>query len=252
MADLAQLLCVSEMTIRRDLQLLSGRQLVRQVHGGANAILDAGEGIDFRIRASRQAASKRAIATAALQYVTPRATIALDTGTTTLELARQLPGDARLLVVTPSLPALTVLARTEGIDVVSVGGALQRHTQAFAGPMALSTINSLRVATFFMGTTSIRDGSMYVGSSFDAQTKAALLDVSDRVILLADSAKFSTTTLFPFASTERLDVVVTDADAPADAVEELRAQGIEVILTAPVVSEGGDVSETGEERVEES
>jgi DeoR/GlpR family transcriptional regulator of sugar metabolism len=244
--DLAQFLSVSEMTIRRDLRTLSGRHLVRHVHGGANAILDAGEGIDFRVRASRKAAAKRAIAHAALRYVTPRATVALDAGTTTLELARQLPSNSRLLVVTHSLPALQVLARSDGIDVVSLSGALQRHTQAFAGPMTLSTIRSLRIGTFFMGTTSVREGSMYVGSSFDAETKVALMDVSDRVILLVDSAKFSSTALFPFASTQRLDVVVTDADAPAEALGALRAQGIEVVLTAPQRSRRVDEQRAGE------
>ena len=117
------------MTIRRDIQALSARHLLRQVHGGANAVLDAGEGIDFRLRLSHAADTKRAIAAAALRYVAPRATLALDSGTTALELARQLPVDARLVVATHSLPALTVLARSEGIDVVSLSGALQRRTQ---------------------------------------------------------------------------------------------------------------------------
>ena len=220
------------MTIRRDIQTLAARHLLRQVHGGANALLDAGEGIDFRLRASRGAAAKQAIAAAALRYVTPRATLALDSGTTTLELARQLPGDARLLVATHSLPALTVLARSEGIDVVSLSGALQRHTQSFAGPMALSTIRTLRVGTFFMGATSIRDGFMYVGSSFDAQTKLALMNVSDRVVLLADSSKFPATALFPIAPIERLDVVVTDDASPRRRRERLRARGVKVVLTS--------------------
>jgi DeoR/GlpR family transcriptional regulator of sugar metabolism len=245
-AELAQLLSVSEMTIRRDIQTLAARHLLRQVHGGANALLDAGEGIDFRLRASRGALAKQAIAAQALQYVTPRATLALDSGTTTLELARQLPGDARLLVVTHSLPALMVLARSEGIDVVSLSGALQRHTQSFAGPMALATIRSLRVGTFFMGTTSIRDGFLYVGSSFDAQTKLALMNVSDRVVLLADSSKFSTTALFPIAATERLQVVVTDTQAPIDAVDDLRTRGVEVVLTSPPAGQApGDMSADG-------
>jgi Transcriptional regulators of sugar metabolism len=242
-AELAQLLGVSPMTIRRDIQTLAAGHLLRQVHGGANAMLDAGEGIDFRLRASRAADTKQAIAAAALQYVTPRATLALDSGTTTLELARQLPGDARLLVATHSLPALMVLARSEGIDVVSLSGALQRHTQSFAGPMTLSAISSLRVGTFFMGTTAIRDGFMYVGSSFDAQTKLALMDVSDRVILLVDSSKFSATALFPIASTDLLNVVVTDERAPADAVSDLRARGVEVVLTTPLAVE--DAADTG-------
>ncbi len=212
-------------------------------------MLDAGEGIDFRLRASRAAATKQAIAGAALRYVTPRATLALDSGTTTLELARQLPGDARLLVATHSLPALMVLARSEGIDVVSLSGALQRHTQSFAGPMALSAISSLRVGTFFMGTTAIREGFMYVGSSFDAQTKLALMDVSDRVILLVDSSKFSATALFPIASTDLLNVVVTDERAPAAAVSDLRARGVEVVLITPPAAEAS--ADTGSDGTQE-
>jgi DeoR/GlpR family transcriptional regulator of sugar metabolism len=228
-SDLAVLESVSEMTIRRDIQTLAGRHLLRQVHGGANAILDAGEGIDFRLRVSRRAQTKKAIASAALQFVQPRATIALDSGTTTLELARQLPGNARLLVATHSLPALMALSRTEGTDVVGLGGAFQSHTQSFAGPMALTAIRHLRIETFFMGSTSVRDGFTYVGSAFDAQTKVALMDVSDRVVLLVDSCKFSQTSLFPIAPIDRVDVVITDSGAPEEALDEFRARGIDVI-----------------------
>jgi DeoR/GlpR family transcriptional regulator of sugar metabolism len=228
-SDLAVLLSVSEMTIRRDIRALAGRHLLRQVHGGANAILDAGEGIDFRVRVSKRARTKNAIAAAALDYVRPRATIALDSGTTSLELARHLPGNARLLVATHSLPALMALSRAEGTDVVALGGAFQHHTQSFAGPMALTAIRHLRIETFFMGSTSVRHGFTYVGSAFDAQTKVALMDVSDRVILLVDSSKFAQTSLFPIAPIDRLSMVITDSDAPEAAVDELRARGVEVI-----------------------
>lgn len=231
--QLAQLLGVSEMTIRRDIKALASRHLVRQVHGGANALVDAGEGIDFSLRASRGATAKQAIASAALQYVTPRATLALDSGTTTLELARHLPGDDGLLVVTHSLPALKVLARSEGIEVVSLSGALQRHTQSFAGPMTLSAIRTLRLDTFFMAASSIREGFMYVGNSFDAQTKLAFMEVSDQVILLVDSSKFSSTALFPIASLDLATVVITDSGAPADAVSDLQTRGVAVVLTPP-------------------
>lgn len=228
--ELARMNGVSEMTIRRDIQALASRHLVRQVHGGANALVDAGEGIDFRLRASRGEADKQAIAAAALQFVSPRATLALDSGTTTLELARQLPSDDGLLVVTHSLPALQVLARSDGIEVVALSGALQRHTQSFAGPMALSAIHSLRVDTFFMAASSVRDGFMYVGNAFDAQTKLAFMEVSDQVILLVDSSKFSSTALFPIAPLDLARVVITDSGAPTNAVSDLEARGVTVLL----------------------
>lgn len=234
--ELSQMLGVSEMTIRRDLQVLAGRHLVRQVHGGANALVDAGEGIDFRLRASRGAAAKQAIASAALQYVTQRATLAIDSGTTTLELARQLPSDEGLLVVTHSLPALQVLARSEGIEVVSLSGALQRHTQSFAGPMTVSVIHTLRVDTFFLAASSVREGFMYVGNSFDAQIKLAFMDVSDRIVLLVDSSKFSSTALFPVAPVDRVTAVITDPSAPVEAVHDLQARGIAVQLTSALTA----------------
>lgn len=239
-AELAQLLSVSQMTIRRDIQALASQHLLRQVHGGANAVLDSGEGIDFRLRTSKALSTKQAIAAAALTYVVPKATLAIDSGTTTLELARHLPTDARLVVATHSLPALVALARSEGIDVVSLSGALQRHLLSFAGPMTLSSIHSLRIGTFFMGTTSIRDGSMYVGSQFEAQTKLALIDVSDRVVLLADSSKFQATALFPIAPTDRLDVVITDERVPVEAADHLRCQGVDVVLVHAADDKGFD------------
>src|SRR5581483_3401523 len=229
-SELASRFGVSEMTIRRDLQELAARHLVRQAHGGANALVDAGEGIDFRLRSSQAVAAKSAIATRALAYIALRATIAIDSGTTTLELARQLPANQGILVVTHSLPALTVLSRLEGVEVVSLGGALQRRTQSFAGQMTLSAIQSFRVDTFFMAGSSVRDGMIYVGNSFDAQAKQAFIEVSDRVILLVDSSKFRSAALLPVAPIEHVDLVITDVNIAPTALDELKARGVEVVL----------------------
>jgi DeoR family transcriptional regulator of aga operon len=237
-SELAHRFRVSEMTIRRDLQELASRHLVRQAHGGANALVDAGEGIDFRLRSSQAVAAKSAIATRALDYISLRATIAIDSGTTTLELARQLPANQGILVVTHSLPALTVLSRLEGVEVVSLGGALQRRTQSFAGQMTLSAIESFRVDTFFMAGSSVRDGMIYVGNSFDAQAKQAFIEVSDRVILLVDSSKFRSAALLPVAPIEHVDLVISDANIPPETVNELNARGVElVVVDLPVASE---------------
>ena len=95
--------------------------------------------------------------------------------------------------------------------------------------MTLSSIHSLRIGTFFMGTTSIRDGSMYVGSQFEAQTKLALIDVSDRVVPLADSSKFQR----PRCSRSRQPTAsmsfITDR-GPAQSADHLRRQGVDVVL----------------------
>ena len=229
-ADLAVLVSVSEMTIRRDIQSLAGRHLLRQVHGGANAILDAGEGIDFRLRASRRAETKKAITSAALQYVSPRATIALDSGTTTLELARQLPSDARLLVATHSLPALMALSaeRRHGRRRLWVVH-FQSHTQSFAGPMALTAIRHLRIETFFMGSTSIRDGFTYVGARSTRRPRS----------LSWTSATGSSCWSIPASShrprsspSPRSTAWTSSSPTPAlpqPALDEFRARGIDIV-----------------------
>lgn len=228
--ELATMLGVSEMTIRRDFRRLADQGLVRQVHGGVSALMTVAGPIDFRLRATQHQEAKRAIASRAIDLVQPGSVVGLDAGTTTLEVARQLPDDLRLTVVTHSLPAMGALAGRPSIEVIGLGGQLHAETQAFAGTMTVRAIAEIRMSTLLLAMTAIRAGNMWCTNTFDAETKRGLIGAADRVVLLADSSKFGATAVMRVAALDVIQTVVTDDRLDAQTLRDLERSGIEVIV----------------------
>jgi DeoR family fructose operon transcriptional repressor len=131
--DLSADLSVSGRTVRRDLQKLADLGLVELVYGGALAPGGVTPGSPFGARSQAQSSQKRAIADRALRFVEAGATIGVDAGTTTLELARMLPPDGDVTVVTHSLPAMGALRERSGATLIGLGGLHHPSTQAFIG-----------------------------------------------------------------------------------------------------------------------
>lgn len=235
-AEIAQLFGVSEMTVRRDARRLAAEGLVRAVRGGIIKIDEPAVGIDFRLRVQRRPDTKQRIARAALEMITPGTTIALDAGTTTLELARLLVPPLRVKVVTASLPALNVLAGRPEIETIGLGGTLNPELQNFAGPLTLLALRHLHVDQTFLAATAVSKGAMYCNVMWDSEIKRGLIEVGGEVVLLVDSSKFSMTAIARVASLTAVNtVVVDDQIAPAD-LESIRSDGIRVV-TVPVPAE---------------
>jgi DeoR/GlpR family transcriptional regulator of sugar metabolism len=210
--DLSADLSVSERTIRRDLQKLADLGHAELVHGGAYAP----GGVIPGARTHAHSDRKRAIARRALEFVEYGATIGVDSGTTTLELVRQLPADADLTVVTHSLPAMAALGERRDITLIGLGGLHHRSAQSFAGPDTVAAISRLRVHTFFLAASGVSPDGTYCGSPLAAEVKQAFIGIAERVILLADSTKPGRTAPVPICGHDRIDAIVTD-DAIAEA-----------------------------------
>lgn len=235
-AEIAQLFGVSEMTIRRDTRRLAAQGLVRVVHGGVSTVGGSLVGIDFRLREHRHPSTKRRIAQAAADMIASGTTIALDGGTTTLELARLVVPPLRLKVVTASLPAINVLAGRPNIETIALGGTLSFELQHFTGPLTLEALLHLHADKVFLGATAVSKGAMYCNVMWDAELKRALIDVGGEVILLVDSSKFSMTAMARVAPLSAVNaVVVDDLISPAD-LESMQAAGIRVV-TVPAAAE---------------
>jgi DeoR/GlpR family transcriptional regulator of sugar metabolism len=205
--DLGAELAVSERTIRRDLQKLAELGLAELVYGGALAPLTPRS--PFGVRSQARSAEKRAIAALALRFVSPGTTVALDAGTTTLELARMLHGD--VTAVTHSLPAMTVLGERPGAGLIGLGGLHNGPTQAFTGPDTVAAIGRLRVNTFFLAASGLGDRGAYCATPLDAEVKRAFIRVADRVVLLADAGKLRQTAPVPICGYSAIEAFVTDA-----------------------------------------
>ena len=210
-AELSHELGVSDMTIRRDIQRMVDDGLLRGVHGGVSALPQSALlGSQFSTRAVRFADEKRAIALAAADLVPVGGAVGLDAGTTTLELARAWPSDRRASVVTHSLPNVLALHDDEYTRVIVLGGVLHQSSQSLSGPMTLRTLEELRLQVVFLAASVISERGVFCGNDFDAVTKRALIEIADRVVLLADSSKFNETAMVRVCGLDVLDHVVMD------------------------------------------
>jgi DeoR family fructose operon transcriptional repressor len=174
-----------------------------------------------------RSAQKRAIAGLALRFVEPGATIGLDAGTTTLELARLLSGD--VTVVTHSLPAMGALDEHPGL--IGLGGLHHPPTQAFTGPDTVAAIGRLRVHTFFLAASGLNRHGAYCGTPLDAEAKRAFIGIAGRVVLLADASKLRQTAPVPICGYDRVDALVTD-DEITDAEREFLSERTDVLVAA--------------------
>ena len=221
---------VASETIRRDLEALSGRGLVRRVHGGAipsdfdqlgDAPLDA--------RDTTAVEQKEAIAAAALNWLpAPGSALILDAGSTTYRLAAKLPPEAHFTIFTDSAPIAALAAARTACDVRLVGGRVRGTTQATVGNV--SEFARLRVETAFMGTNGISaTHGLSTPDVDEAATKAAMIAAARNVIVLADSRKIGAETTCRFAELNEIDTLVTDSGITQRQQELLQGQGVEVI-----------------------
>jgi DeoR family fructose operon transcriptional repressor len=209
-AQLADELAVSDRTVRRDLRKLAEDGQIRLTHGSAYLADGVRGAVDFPDRRATRTAQKQAIARRAAADIGPGDTIALDSGTTTWALARALPELPDLTVATHSLPAMSALQARADLSLIVLGGFYHGNTMSVAGPDTRQAIGRLQVDTLFLSATSFGTGGIYCATPFDAETKQALIDVSRRVVLLADSSKAQTTAPFHVCGMDRVDLLITD------------------------------------------
>lgn len=252
LAELSRDLGVSDMTVRRDVRKLAEQGLVNVVHGGVNAVTDLLAPVDFRFRADQHMAAKRAIAIHALTLIPPGSVVGLDAGTTLVEVARRLPLDQHLTVVTHSLPAMAAVSRRPGVDLLGLGGTFYGEGQEFAGSLAHRLVSQLRIETFLLGTAAVREGRMWSTNGADVEMKQALMKAADRVVLLVDSSKFAYSALMMVAELSAVTTVVTDELATENAREAVLGAGVQLVVV-PLSAQSGEVRiEDGVRSEEES
>ncbi|WP_455382088.1 DeoR/GlpR family DNA-binding transcription regulator [Salinispira pacifica] len=202
---------VSSATIRNDLRDLDIKGQITRTHGGAMMREQAGFEPDISSRELEHVSEKKRIAMEALSLIEDGDTIALDTGTTTLELARALCGRKAVTVVTNDMKIALTLEECEGVSVVVMGGTLRRHFHSTVGDAGRAMIASLRVDKAFMGANSfsITDGAS-TPDLHTAETKRAMIGIAGKVIMLCGSEKLGRRSFASFATIDEIDVLVTD------------------------------------------
>lgn len=230
---LAERLGVSPATVRRDLVRLDEEGLLTRVYGGAAPI--AGKDEQFTDVATVRVEEKDAVAERAASLVKDGETVLLDIGTTAHRLARQLHG-RKLTVVTSNMAVYEELADDTGIDLVLLGGMLRREYRSLVGFLTEDNLRQVHADLLFLGTSGVRpDGRVMDTTVVEVPVKRAMIAASDRVILLADSAKFPGTGVATVCGPEALNTVVTDAPVDERTSAALKEAGVAVVEAAPAL-----------------
>ena len=225
-ADLVRTLGVSDMTVRRDLELLQDRGLLEKVHGGATsipgtALFEPG----FAAKSALQQREKEAIAAAAVTLVEPGMAIAVSAGTTTYALAQRLTTVPGLTVVTNSIPVADVLHQVGQADqTIILTGGVRTPSDALAGPFAVAALRTVHVDLVFMGVhgMDLRSG-FTCPNLLEADTDRALIEAGRRLVVVADHAKWGVIGISSIARLDQADVLITDSGLESDARATLSA-----------------------------
>ncbi len=230
-ADLVQRFQVSEMTIRRDLDALERQGLLRRVHGGAISVRGRSYEPPFLNRSGVNREAKERIGQAAAALIDDGDSVALDVGTTTLEVARHLVGKRNLTIVTPSFRIASLLVEHPHIRLILTGGILRPGELSLIGNLAEGAFSNFFVDKLFLGVGGI---DLEVGlTEFnleDAQVKQAMIRSAKEVIVVADASKFGQVAFAAVAPLDRVDRIITDSSLDPALVQALEQRNIPIHL----------------------
>jgi DeoR/GlpR family transcriptional regulator of sugar metabolism len=255
-SDLTARLGVSDMTIRRDLEVLASAGLIEKVHGGA--VLPGAPSSHepgFEAKSVLERPEKDAIARAAAALVVPGTAIALSAGTTTYALAHYLLDVPGLTIVTNSMRVANLFesarpAAQAGANAsVVLTGGVRTPSDALVGPIADLAIRSLHVDLLFLGCHGIDPvAGLTTPNLAEAETNRAFVHAARRVTVVADHTKWAIIGLSSFADLADVDTLITDSELHAEARAVLTEQiGQLIIADGPAVADQpfGDAESPG-------
>ena len=238
-ADLVRELGVSDMTVRRDLEILDDRGLLEKVHGGATSIV--GHALfepGFAAKSSLQQAEKDAIADAAAALVEPGMAIGVSAGTTTYALAQRLADVPGLTVVTNSIRVADVLHQVGRTDqTIILTGGVRTPSEALVGPFAVAALRTVHMDLVFVGVHGMDPHSGFTCPNLlEADTDRALIEAGRRLVVVADHSKWGVIGISSIARLDQVDVLITDAGLDLDARRALAAEVRQLIVVDPMAA----------------
>jgi DeoR/GlpR family transcriptional regulator of sugar metabolism len=226
--ELSAALNVSIDTIRRDLRELGEAGELQRVHGGALPALSTST--KFAVRLQDASAAKVAIGKAAAQMIRNGQVVILDGGTTTLQIAMNLPYSLRATIFTTALPIASALAEYENLDVFVVGGQLFRSAPVMVGPAAVKELQAVRADLCFLGVRSLHsEHGASVAFREESDVKRTMVSSAAEVVVLCTAEKLGTVSPYIVAPINELSSLVTEHSVSPEMLGPYRAQGLNVI-----------------------
>ncbi len=229
--DMVKMFNVSIMTVHRDLDILESGGEIIKTHGGATAAKKLTFEFSFRNQVFNCQKQKEAVAQKAAEIIKPGDVIMLDTGTTTLEVARKLKNKEGITVITTSLAIVSELQFVEKIDVILLGGYLRSGSPDIHGPLTEDNIERFRTNIAFIGA----DGIDLNGNTFTDDLRIATLSRrmaknAEKVVVVSDSTKIGRKSMCKVLSPDEYNLIITDSDICEKILKQLDVKKNKLML----------------------
>jgi DeoR/GlpR family transcriptional regulator of sugar metabolism len=225
--ELSQALGVSEDTIRRDLKHLDEDKLLRRVHGGALPLQQQFEA--YRERQDEIDPLKKRIALAAIKFIKPNQTILIDSGTTCLQLAMNLPTHFNFTVVTPSPLVASKLMYHDNIELILLGGKILKSAVMALGATTNAMLRKIHFDSCFLGVCALHPSKgLSINQLDEAETLSTIIGQSEQVIVLGSSLKLGKMGTYKVCDSNKLNLLVTDSHSDNKILQLLKEKGMEI------------------------
>lgn len=239
---LAKELRVSPATIRNDLSKMTKVGLVKRVHGGAMLVsmMPTAYEVPFSERKSSYNEEKQEIGKLAAKEISDGQTVIFDVSTTVLEVARNIKTHNNLIVITNAIHIFMELRLMPQIQIILVGGILERNEMCLVGHIALDTFEKFYADKAFIGAggISLEKGITGFGIA-ESEVRTKMIDSAKEVIVVSDSSKLGKISLISTAPLSKINKLITDWHAKPEQINQLKDQGIEVLICHPNSSKKG-------------
>ena len=231
---LCRMFNVTEMTIRRDLDVLSKDTSIVRTHGGAYMVSTKEmREPPYTLRVQTNCQEKEKIARKALEFLENGQNVFLDSGTTTYYVAKNMPVDCRNMILTNGLNVACEVINRRKSSVLLVGGDLRQNSLSTSGALAEEMLKKFKVDIAFLGTNAIdEDGNVYVGTTSEVGLKSTVMKSCIKCYILADSSKFNIHNLIYYTNARDVEGIITDDRIDPEVVRKLESKKINVIVAA--------------------
>ena len=230
--ELSEEFNVSEVTIRKDLDLFESRKLLIRSRGGAMKY-ESSVGTDYQITDKDKInyADKVNIGKRAAILVQDGDTIIIDSGTTTLEVAKNLNRDYNINIITNAINIVNQLLQFNNINIIVPGGSIRKNSHSLIGPLAEKSLANFYVDKVFIGVDgfNVSQGA-FTPNIEEASLNQRMIEIAKEVILVTDSSKFNRKSLAFICPPNKIDIIVTDNKIDKEVERQLIEIGIKVII----------------------
>lgn len=228
---LAEHFDVTPQTIRKDLNDLCGLDKLHRVHGGAVFPSDT-VNLAYQARRSIASLGKEQIANTVAGFIPDGASLILNIGTTTEQVARSLSRHQRLMVITNNLNVANILSSAPGVELVVSGGMIRKSDGGIIGAAAIDHIRQFKVDYAIIGASAIdEEGALLDYDYQEVRVAQAILGQARQKILVADTTKFERRAPVQIGHLSEIDTFVTDAPPPDDIVDLCSTANVELVVS---------------------